>query len=344
MQKLKKFFYKHGITAWLIASVLLLASFISYAEYVEQQNRVKRVVANTSESGQMFASDYLVVGSPAARKIPISENEEACIIDFKIWNYDPADAVKYYDRSLTYTLTAQLVDGSGTKIIQSALGNREIGIKKNADESYTMFNSYDAENGYMITFSGLNFPGTTKGEHKYQVKYDKSMLTDGSNIYVKLTATPDRTQNRDLNPITATLGVTSQVATLVQGWSGEFNDDKNFNDYDGFNYVISGNGEMRLTLRWRPDRLEINKYFLEDIAGDLQLTNGEAVTVMEQEGITWKCVTINAKSEDTIVDGEVQRKGVNRYDIQFYMTNSDMGNYTNWNDVKDYVILEKSGS
>ena len=209
-----------------------------------------------------------------------------------------------------------------TKIENGTITPANTSVKKNADQEYTLFDSYDAENGYMLSFAGLEFAGTAKGEHKYQVKYDPRMLTDGSNIYVKLTATPAVPQNRDLEPITATLSVTSKTATLVQGWTGEFYDDMNHNDYDGFNYVITGNGRAELTLKWRTDRLEVNRFFLETY----NLTpNTESV-----DGVEWKSVTISADSDI-----------VNRYDIQLYMTSDDMSNYTDWDLIKEYVVFEK---
>lgn len=311
MVRIRKVLKTYGITIWLIAAVMLLASFISYAKYMEEQNRVKRVVANTAESGQLFASDYLSVGTPAARRVPFSGSASEYILSFKIWNYNPADPVKYYNKSLNYTLSAQLVDHNGNAIAEDALDDRRIGWKRGTGE-YVYFSTYTGS-GYLLSMDG-SFAGTMKEEHSYQIKFDERMLRDGSDIYVKVTAVPNR---RELDALSATLGVMLQEETLTQGWIGDFNDDTGLSvaRYDGFNYVISGNGTATLTFQWDSSKLAVNPFFLSD-HGLTPSTVGETA---------WKSVTIAA-------DGAT----VNRYDIQLYMTGS-AEDYTDWTAVRSYV-------
>lgn len=335
MKKFVNMIKQHGITVWLVVAVLLLASFISYAEFIEEQNRIKRVLANVAETGQMFASDYLEIDNLTPRRIASSPLEDVCEIPIKIWNYNPNNPVNFYQKSMDYTLTAQLVNEAGELISQEMLGSRQIGICKE-DGSYTYFGAgnYSAQNGYMITLEN-SYAGTAKETHNYKLQFNKEMLTDNSDIFVKLVATPGRSARRELYPISAVLSVSEAEKVLTKGWAGDFSDAAANTDYDGFNFVISGNGAATLKFGWRKDKLEVNKFFLDDIRGDIATTADETI-----DGVAWRFIYINADSNDTIVNDAVTRKGVGRYDIQLYMTGNADSDYDSWEKIKAYVEFD----
>ena len=356
MKKMISFLKKNWITAWLLIAVIGAISFVAYAEYMEESNRAKRVIANTTGAGDLFSSDYLAVGGESEHEIEFSEPEgDYCELPVRIWNYDASNpAIFYDDKDITYTLVALLVKknaaGTGYDVITdaSALSGMTMSIKKDqTDSSFTNFSStsaaattisvssgddaydytvkvdYDSTNGYRVTYTGVKLLKSGRDENKYLIRFPKSMRTSTNKIYVRLTAspTPSLSSYKGIKKLSGVLSVTESKEKLSQGWSYGFNDSEGNSDYDGFNYVISGNGTATITLKWRDDKFEINPYFL---SSNIATIPG-AVTSSTVGGITWKSITINANSEV-----------INRYDIQFYMKDAQNDNYP-WNSVKTYV-------
>ena len=403
MNKAVRFLKKNWILIWVLVAALGVTSFWAYAEFIEVFNHTQKVVANTSDSRQRFSSDYLSTGTPSAREIGKTAVPEQLYyeIPFKIWNYDSSNSAKYYTSKLEYTLEAQLVHGNNALVTEAeygALNNisatnthkvvSEIGIKYNTDANYTTFEdeiygdgfTYDSETGYKLSITEPNFTGTTvdgvttyeKDEHGYVLRFPAAMLANNENIYVRLTAQPGP-NNKDLKPIYAVLSITGSSALLEDGWQGKFNDDTRVtgSDFDGYNYVISGNGSADVTFKWRPDRFEVNKFFFADngiaatdihyetktvyldaLGNSTHTVNGEEVeyTVADVgviEGVTahnigWKYFTMHVNSDDEEING-VTVPGKNRYDIQLYMTANPSTDYADWDTIESYVEFS-SGS
>jgi len=385
MKKILHTLKKHWITVWLIVAVVGAVSFFVFAEYIEDSNRAKRVVANTAGAGDLFSSDLLAVGGVSDHDVPFGDSDEVNTVPYyelpvRIWNYDSSNPTFYYDDSdITYSLTAQLVkkNASGTYDVitdPTALtdpdGNQEtndaisIGLKKDeTDSAYTMFTStpsgdstsvafgtatppdsytisqsYDAVNGYRIIYTGLKLFKGGRDENKIYIQFPKWMRTSDDKIYVKLTAspTPSLAAYNGLHDLSGVLSITEGKTELSQGWSGQFNDSTNADDYDGFNYVISGNGEATITFKWRDDKFEINPFFISSNAADIKTVNANGATIADQKigsetdasNIVWKVITIEADSDVT-----------SRYDIQLYMKNGSANIYA-WSgehDVHKYV-------
>ena len=98
-------------------------------------------------------------------------------------------------------------------------------------------------------------------------------------------------------------------------WTGEFAETET-EGYDGFNYIVKGQGKGKVTIEWNSAQLEISQIFLEN-------NNITAETDTESG---WKKITFD-------VDSDTQ----NRYDIQFYKTSG--GIYTDINTLNGYVTL-----
>ena len=356
MKRISSFLKKHWITVWLLIAVLGAISFVAYAEYMEDSNRAKRVVANTTGAGDLFSSDYLAVGTVSEHEVEFSEPEgDYCELPVRIWNYDPSNPTLFYDdKDITYTLVAQLVKknaaGTGYDVITAAdaLDNLSMSIKKDeTDSAFTPFSStssdaetvsvgsgegaynytvkvdYDSTNGYRITYTGVKLLKSGRDENKYLIRFPKSTRTSSDKIYVKLTAspTPSLSNYKGIKNLAGILSITESKEKLSQGWSYGFNDSEGNTDYDGFNYVISGNGAATITLKWRDDKFEINPYFLSDNTATIP----GSVSSSTEGDVTWKSITINANSDTK-----------NRYDIQFYMKDAENDNYA-WASVKTYV-------
>lgn len=356
MKKMTSFMKKHWITLWLLVAIIGAISFVAYAEYMEESNRAKRVIANTTGAGDLFSSDYLAVGGVSEHEVEFSEPEgDYCELPIRLWNYDVSNPAIFYDeKDITYTLVAQLVKrnaaGTGYDVITdaNALNSVTLSIKKDQTDStftdfsltsseavpitvgsgddayeYTVKVDYDSNNGYRVTYTGAKLLKSGRDENKYLIRFPKSMRISSDKIYVKLTAspTPSLSSYKGIKNLSGILSIMESKEKLSQGWSYEFNDSEVNSDYDGFNYVISGNGTATITLKWRDDKFEINPYFLSSNTA----TISGAVTSSVVGGITWKSITINA-------DSDVK----NRYDIQFYMKDAQNDNYS-WSSVKTYV-------
>lgn len=354
---------KHWITVWLVIVVIGAVSFFAYAEYIEDSNRAKRVIANNSGAGELFSSDYLMVGSGAEQIIPFDDSAEY-VVPVRIWNYDSANPTFFYNtKDIVYTLEAKLVKKEGTSFVpitsNTALtdpdsnqetddsisfsikmdntndtyavftatpgADRTVLIKGN--DNYTVHQAFDTTDGYTVTYTGLKLYKSSRDENKVLIKFPENMRTSSDKIYVKLTATPTPLANYSgIHALNGYFTITKGKTALTPGWSGSFTDSENLNDYDGFNYVISGNGSATITFKWRSDKLEINPYFLSDNTATIP----DAPEENTVNGATWKTITINAYSAI-----------VSRYDIQFYM--KDWSNNTvSWSDVKGYVDFSTS--
>ena len=354
MKRISGFWKKHWITVWLSAAIIGAISFAVYAEYMEDSNRAKRVIANTTGAGDLFSSDYLAVGSMSEHEVEFSEPEgEYCDLPVRIWNYDSSNPAFFYDdKDITYTVVAQLVKknaGGGYDVLTDASALTGVSMSIKIDTSgaeftsfsttsslavthsagsgakafdYTVKVDYDSTNGYRVTYTGVKLFKNGRDENKFLIRFPKAMRTSTDKIYVKLTAspTPSLSDYKGIKNLGGYLSVTESKEKLSQGWSYGFHDSEGNSDYDGFNYVISGNGTATITLKWRDDKFEINPYFLSGNSATI-----DAPTSSTVEGITWKSITIHANSA-----------AKNRYDIQFYMKDAEHDAYS-WSNVKNYV-------
>ena len=363
MNKVLKMLQKNWILVWLIVSAVFAVSFIAYAEYIEKYNHVKKVVANTADSNQRFASDYLSTDAPSSREIGVSaiDGQTTYEIPIKIWNYDPSNSAKFYSSLLNYDLYAQLVDQDGELINTSTFTSKSfagnIGIRKESDADPTLFSTavYNSTDGYKLTLSN-SFAGTAKDDHVYYLSFPSTMLSNNGGIYVLLTAQPSA-NNNDLAPLYGIFTVTASTAELKAGWSGDINDDTTqpVTNYDGFNYVISGNGTASVTFCWQPEYLEVNSLFLsnnslttETFYKDSEGNSTYTVTV-EVDGVP----TEQKVEYESLPTGgttwkrfrkDVNSNVVSRYDIQLYMTSDDLSDYNTWNKVKNYIDFDSSSS
>ncbi|MDO5147907.1 MAG: hypothetical protein Q4D76_00775 [Oscillospiraceae bacterium] len=366
-----KLLKSHWITAWLILLIISAVTFVSYAEYIENQNRMKRVAANIADSGRLFTSDYLSAGTPTPREVQFASNVTSCMIPVKIRNYNTADASTFYTRGLPYDVVFQLVKSDGSLVTSENLGGYRVSVRKSTEENYidfsetestkdvevtesngfqytyTVTSRYSAENGYTIAYKNMKFDNRGRFEHLFQLDFQKEIMTNDADIYIKMTAAPDEGIRDELDVLSGILGVTNVQPTLTQGWKGSFTDAMANTDYDGFNYVISGSGEDIIRFSWNADKLEVNAFFLTEIQSDL--VSGYTTPVSEErEGITWKTIYIHVNSSDTfgttIVDGvekiELKRSGISHYDIQLFMKGDAVSDYSDWTAIKSYVEFE----
>lgn len=365
---------KHWITVWLVIAIIGTVSFMVAAEYIEDSNRAKRVIANTTGAGVLFSSDYLSSSNePPVSEVPcgLVDDNGYYNVSVRIWNYDSSNPTFFYDLDdITYNLTAQLYkyqNGTMTLITDPAvLDEIDIYIKKDgAATGFTAFppgtsdaasvteyagatNQYtytiatagvNPANGSKVTFTGLKLFKTGRDENKIVLRFPKSMRTSNDKIYVKLTASLVGTYS-GIADLSAFISIKEESEKLSQGWSGGFSETVNTQNYDGFNYVISGNGSATIKFKWRDDKFEINPFFISKYTGDLQTIIGAKIgTETDNQNITWNYIKIDANSETTYDpndDTVVVREGIGRYDIQLYMKDTT----DSYSSIADYVGFE----
>lgn len=351
MEKFKSFMKKYWISVWLILVAMAVITVYVSAEYIQDQNRVKRVIANMGDTGKRFSSDRLnPTDSITPYEVPFStEGDDLCPIAFQIYNHSLTDSSKKYQGEIYYTITAKLRDHDGNTITWydddpetdiPLLPGSSYGFKKDEDTSYTFFENVNDP----ISLEGHFESNEENDNHLYFICIPREMTTKANNekVYIELTATPyadsDHTRRlTDIDVLNARLSVTSQSKAIESGWDGSFQD-SSLTDLDGFNFVFSGSGTSKLVLSYRSDLFEVNKFFLDAHNSDpsnakydskFTYENGyyyeyETTTVNGEEVKTWKRYT--APSWKTIIidaDSEDEK----RYDIQLYMNNADTDNY-----------------
>ena len=366
MKKLKEFLKANWLIVLLVLSLIALTTFVS-AEYIANKTRIRRVAVNEKDEGQLFSSNYLIVGPAELIKATYAGGnaDGYCVVPISIWNHSETNPQKAYQGEISYTWTMQLVDRDGNIITSSNedLPDFAVGYSSTNDNnsSFSLFSDlvYDSEDGYSVsgsrTFNSQVNGVYVVGEHHLYVRFPQSVLTSDPGIYVKVTAVPTDTHN--FSTISAIIGADRAGEMITRGWTGSFADDLTQNDYDAFNYVITGSGSADITLSWRTDKLEMNRINIEeygwagsistiykDSTGSSEDSGGNAYVSEPEGGTTWKVLEFTANSD--AVDGEGHPIGLDRYGIQFFMTDDPYTGYgsgndgvINWSTVNGYVTF-----
>lgn len=349
LNKFKKFMKAHWITVWLIVTLLAFTTIVS-AEYISNRNRVRRVAANVANEGQQFSSNYLAIGDTVIKKASFNAGESGyCVIPVTIWNHSVTNPTKAYQGALPYKLEAWLVsDVNGTLIGENADILTTYPVSYSTDgTNFTEFKNlhYDNSKGYYysdtLIFDDTDLNGNyTVGEYTFYIQFPDTVLTANPNLYVKVVATPDNTN--DFVSISAIMGTQKAGTIITRGWTGGFSDNTDYTDYDAFNYVISGSGESEITFSWCTNYLEMSDINLNQYGWTGTYITSSTDTKNGVPG-TWKTLKFTANSDAE--DGEGHIIGINRYALQFYMTgdpNTDYGSGSEgansfWTTVNKYV-------
>lgn len=284
---------KLWITVWVIVMSVMIVGIVSGAAYINR-NSVKRVVSTQGGGGTAFSSNYMTLSASDAysiKNISFPENENTMSFDITVCNYVQNDPSKVNDKDIEYTLTLTLLDNNN-QVITSAYTGLSV-----TDGAFT---------DGVCTITGQTLAGKTKSVNKYTVTVPKAFVDEG--VRIKAVAEPTESSKGAVN--NSTLGrifAFSYAIDSAMTWTGSFVE-TTVDGYDGFNYVIKGQGKGTVTLTWDPANLEISKVFLE-------LNNFTA-----------------ANSSLTFA---VDSNNINRFDIQFYKVEG--GVYDTIDAVKSYV-------
>lgn len=288
MEKFKSFLKKYWITIWMILSVLAVITVYVSAEYIQDQNRVKRVIANMGDTGKRFSSDRLFpTDTISPNDVPFpTTGDDLCPVTFQIYNHSLTDSSKRYQDEIYYQISAKLTNSTGgTLTIYDEYPETEtpafplstFGVRAVSENSYSYFTSINDT----LTLNGHFTAGEENDDHLFYVCFPRTMTTASTEnkVYVELTAIPYSDSNHtqrimELDILKARLSVTAQAASIDRGWTGSFQDSSR-TDLDGLTFVFSGSGSSKLVLSYKIDMFEVNKFFLEDHSTAATITDAE---------------------------------------------------------------------
>ena len=314
---------KKQLLVLLLVLYFGMVSYVAYAEYDFNNNYMKRVVVSDSNQGMMFSSNYLTEGGNnvyQAKYVPKPEGtpDPSYTAYVYIWNFSTKNSAQTYPDDIDYTITYQVTDPSGTAV--SDIGSRTITLTKPDNSTITIDNS-NLSGFFTYTYN------KTDSDNMYTISYNGWNPDTDSNLCLQLVAKPDKSTGKykDLRDIGGIIGLKTETGSTGGGWEAyvsEINANKNKNEVDGYNLVITGSGKATVKIRWKPDMIDLNKYFKQapivnyPEVGTIQDELGE-----NDQPTGWKYFSITA-------DAGVR----NRYNIQLYLLQGRPGSYDFFSD------------
>ncbi len=238
---------------FLLAGAMLLAIYGSFAAYTNF-NSVKRVVSTGTQSDTMFGSNYLTLMNLSDTSIPVkrislAESNGTYTFTVQVCNYVWGDPTLYNPKDITYKVTAKLISMDGGNLPDNCTGIEMGGKAFNEDGALTLDNKTLATGSAQTKSYSIVIPKDLK---------DK--------IKIKIEAVPENISADAVN--NQKLGAILSFADyeVTKNWTGHFIDsktDRKPDDYDAFNYEISGNGAGTVTVTWN-ESLLLSKWATND--------------------------------------------------------------------------------
>lgn len=263
MKKIQKWIKQYrGAAVLLGLGVLTLIIYGSFAAYTSF-NSVKRVVSTGTQSDTMFGSNYLSLLNLSDTNYPVKRislsDDMNCTFTVLVGNYVWGDELLYNPKDITYTVTAKLLSMDGGDL--------------SADYSSIKINGTPFGDAGELTSKNQKLPTGKAATNEYKFEIP-GILKD--KVKIQIVAEPDASSKEAVNnqKLAAILSFSGYEA--VKNWTGHFLDSKNKNpdQYDAFNYEISGNGSGSVTVVWE-DSLQLSKW----TTGGKQVNNSYTFTV-----------------------------------------------------------------
>ena len=263
MKKIQKWIKQYrGAAVLLGLGVLTLIIYGSFAAYTSF-NSVKRVVSTGTQSDTMFGSNYLSPLNLSDTNYPVKRislsDDMNCTFTVLVGNYVWGDESLYNPKDITYTVTAKLLSMDGGDL--------------SADYSSIKMNGTPFGDAGELTRKNQKLPTGKAATNEYKFEIP-GILKD--KVKIQIVAEPDASSKEAVNnqKLAAILSFSGYEA--VKNWTGHFLDSKNKNpdQYDAFNYEISGNGSGSVTVVWE-DSLQLSKW----TTGGKQVNNSYTFTV-----------------------------------------------------------------
>ena len=227
-----------------VLTLIIYGSFAAYTSF----NSVKRVVSTGTQSDTMFGSNYLSPLNLSDTNYPVKRislsDDMNCTFTVLVGNYVWGDESLYNPKDITYTVTAKLLSMDGGDL--------------SADYSSIKINGTPFGDAGKLTSKNQKLPTGKAATNEYKFEIP-GILKD--KVKIQIVAEPDASSKEAVNnqKLAAILSFSGYEA--VKNWTGHFLDSKNKNpdQYDAFNYEISGNGSGSVTVFWE-DSLQLSKW------------------------------------------------------------------------------------
>ena len=232
----------------LLVGAMLLAIYGSFAAYTNF-NSVKRVVSTGTQSDTMFGSNYLSLMNLSDTSIPVKRislagNNDNYTFTVQVCNYVWGDESLYNPRPITYTMEAELISMDGGSLPE---GYTKI---KMGNTSFSVDGKCNLVNQTLATGDA--------NTNKYKIEIP-AFLKD--KIKIKIIAVPEQSSEEAVNFQKLAAILSFADYEVNKNWTGHFIDSQTHtpDDYDAFNYEVSGNGAGTVTVTW-PDSLLLSKW------------------------------------------------------------------------------------
>lgn len=298
----KNFIKRH--TLLCIVMLFVLMTCVGVVAVYTNLNSIKRVVSTRGGGGVPFSSNYLTLVSGSSdsfdtKRIPFGNEETGKVLEITVCNYVQNNPTFFNANNITYTLTLTLVDLNGNIVTDK--------------DGLVAMDGYSFSDGVCV-ISGQTLVGKRKSVNTYTLTIPESFK---NTVNLKAEAVPDNDSYRYTdNSKLSRLFTFSDYVENVTSWTGDFSE-TTAEGYDGFNYVISGQGKGKVTVKWDGEKLEMSKIFLDmNSLTPVDTDDGKKSITME-------------------VDSEIN----GMYTLQFYKTQQGITDnaYGNMTAVKSYV-------
>lgn len=237
---------------FLLAGAMLLAVYGSFAAYTNF-NSVKRVVSTGTQSDTMFGSNYLTLMNLSDTSIPVKRislagNNDNYTFTVQVCNYVWGDESLYNPRQISYTMKAELISMDGGPLPGDCTGIKMGGTYFNTDGMCNLGIQTLATGDARINDYKIEIPTYLK---------DK--------IKIKIIAEPENFSEETVNFQKLAAILSFADYEVNKNWTGHFIDSQTHtpDDYDAFNYEISGNGAGTVTVTWK-ESLLLSKWVTND--------------------------------------------------------------------------------
>ena len=235
---------------------VLVVSFGSMSAYTNF-NSVNNVVSTGKPKDTLFSSNYLyLIGesdSYSSRRITPTTAGENSSFTVQIYNYVYGNPSAWNTETIVYTfqvIVKPRVDGNSLPDDAEKV-SLQIGDNTVIGETNGVFRTYSI-------IGTLN--NTAANQNSYTITVPNSIKDQ---IKLEITATPDDMTKTGNKKLAAVISMATLEAT--KHWTGKFLDDQSStpDQYDGYNYEISGNGTGTVKLQWDASKLQISKWFAD---------------------------------------------------------------------------------
>ena len=329
------FFKKQWLMIWIVLASFSLTVIVATAAFLDSNTNMKRVVVATAQNGKMFSSDWLYengIANHSSRRqqfAPLSEQQiedgDTYDVTVHIFNFDVNNPKKHYSLPITYKLIAKMVLADGTVISAADMGSKTVSIDYGGAEPLVLSSSHLTDSTTISSETLAADPDpTVTSQNSYVLSFSGDWdLDEDSNIYVELEAvrTGDSASYKDITDLGGKIGISRSESGSSFGWDGQLNETGTPDSYDGYNFVLTGSGEAKITFEWDPAKISVNRYFYyNDTGTGVDLRNiafdEDEVVYTEDTGSGWSKLVITADSNRLRTDSKYR----NRYEFQLYKT------------------------